>query len=202
MLTSILIQNAKSEHINIMRNDDGEWVQNGDEIENEDVDQAEMEIAALCTGSTCGAPATGLLQIRAGYDDGFRTKVGGDAQAKAYIEASLPHVQASYCHASLGSKLVIQRIGDIKYYQGRSLQATGAKLQEMWDTTAAELQGADLMMYMGYEESYYGTVGIAWGKVVCIHPSANKYKESINEWRNTHAEAGHVSKFIFEKKVL
>ena len=39
---------------------------------------------------------------------------------------------------------------------------------------------------------YYGTVGIAWGKIVCIHSSGNKYKESINEWRNTHAEAGHV----------
>ena len=179
--------------LNIMREDDGEWVDDGDEIVNEDVDLAEIEIAALCTGSTCAAPATGLLQIRAGYDDGFKTKVGGDDQAKAYIEASLPHVQASFCHASLGSKLVIQRIGDIKYYQGKSLQATGAKLQEMWDTTVAELQGADLMMYMGWEEAYSGTVGIAWGKVVCIHSSANKYKESINEWRNTHAEAGHVS---------
>ena len=39
---------------------------------------------------------------------------------------------------------------------------------------------------------YYGTVGIAWGKTVCTHTSNNKYKASINEWRETHTEAGHV----------
>ncbi len=62
----------------------------------------------------------------------------------------------------------------------------------MWDTTVADLGGADLMMYMAYDSDYYGTVGIAWGKVVCNSAGYNKYKESINEWRKTHAEAGHV----------
>lgn len=184
-------QHAKSDMLKVNRGDD-EWTEDGDEEINPEEESQEMAIEALCTGTTCTQPATGLLQIRAGYDDGFRTKVGGDAEAKAYIEATLPHVQVSYCHASLGTKIVVQRIGDIKYYSGRSLQATGEKLQEMWDTTAAELQGADLMMYMGYDTDYYGTVGIAWGKVVCNHDGYNKYKESINEWRKTHAEAGHV----------
>jgi hypothetical protein len=92
----------------------------------------------------------------------------------------------------LGTKIVIQRIGDIKHYSGKNLKATGDHLKVMWDTTVADLGGADLMMYMAYDSDYYGTVGIAWGKVVCNSAGYNKYKESINEWRKTHAEAGHV----------
>ena len=92
------------------------------------------------------------LKYQAGYDDGFLAKVGGtNAAAEAYIKSALPHVQVSYCHSSLGTKISIQRIGDIKHYSGRNLQATGAKLEEMWETTKADLGTADLMMYMGYE---------------------------------------------------
>jgi len=183
--------NARSDMLE--RGDDG-WEQDLDEMEEPEIEAAEMAIEELCTGSSCASvPATNLLQIRAGYDDGFLAKVGGTAaSAESYIKSALPHVQASYCHKSLGTKISVQRIGDIKHYSGRSLQATGAKLQEMWDTTLSDLGTADLMMYMGYDNDYYGTVGIAWGKIVCIRSSGNKYKESINEWRNTHAEAGHV----------
>ena len=79
-------------------------------------------------------------------------KVGGTAAAaEAYIKSTMPHVQVSYCHSSLGTKILVQRIGDIKHYSGRNLQATGAKLQEMWETTRSDLGTADLMMYMGYE---------------------------------------------------
>ena len=79
-------------------------------------------------------------------------KVGGtNAAAEAYIKSALPHVQVSYCHSSLGTKIHIQRIGDIKHYSGRSLKATGAKCEEMGPTTASELGTADLMMYMGYD---------------------------------------------------
>lgn len=177
----------------MMRGADG-WQDDGDEEVNAEIDQAEKALEEACSGGNCQSPpATGLLQIRAGYDDGFLSKVGGSAgDAEAYIESSLPHVQASFCHESLGTKIVIQRIGDIKHYSGKSLQATGAKLSEMFDDTAKDLNGADLMMYMGYDTALWGTVGIAWGKVVCDHSYYNKYKSSINEWRPTHAAAGHV----------
>ena len=57
-------------------------------------------------------------------------KVGGTAdKAEAYIRSTLPHVQAKYCHKSLGTKIYIQKIGDIKHYSGESLQATAAKLE-------------------------------------------------------------------------
>ena len=87
---------------------------------------------------------------------------------------------------------MIQRVGSIKHYSGRNLQATSPKLEEMWDTTKADLGSADLMMYMGYDSSYYGTVGIAYGGVVCRLAGYKKYKASINEWRETNAEIGWV----------
>jgi len=165
-----------------------------DEMEEPEIEAAEMAIEELCTGSSWASiPATNLLQIRAGYDDGFLAKVGGSAaQAEAYIKSALTHAQVSYCHASLGTKIHIQRIGNIKHYSGRSLQATGAKLEEMKSTTEADLGTADLMMYMGYELDLYGTVGIAYVSTVCGHPNGNGYKQSINEWRPTLTAAGHV----------
>jgi len=176
------------------READNDMEQDLDEIVEEELDAAEYAIEEMCTGSNCAnVPATNLLQINAGYDDGFLAKVGGTAAAaEAYIKSSLPHFQVHYCHESLGTKIVIQRLGSIKHYSGRSLQASGAKLEEMFETTKEELGTADLMMYMGFDNDYYGTVGIAYGKSVCSHPSGTKYKQSINEHRKTHAEAGHV----------
>ena len=91
------------------------------------------------------------FNIQVGYDDGFLAKVGGAAAAENYIKSTMPHIQASYCHKSLGTKIHVQRIGDMKHYSGRTLTATGPKLQEMWDTTKTDLNGADLMVYLGYE---------------------------------------------------
>jgi len=174
--------------------DDDGWGQDLDELENAGIANAEKEIEELCSGgaSCANVPATNLLQIRAGYDDGFFYKVGGSAAAaEAYIKSTMPHIQVFYCHASLGTKIHVQLLDGIKHYQGRSLQATGDKLKEMWSTTTSDLGSADLMMYMGYENEYYGVVGIAWGKVVC-EKGGDHYKESINEWRKTHAEAGQL----------
>lgn len=173
----------------IVRNS-GAWKSDGDEVVNADLAAAEMAVERLCRG--CSQPETALLQLRAGYDLGFRNKVGGDAQARNYIDSLLPHVQVSYCHASLGTKIVIQRIGSIKLYN-RYLQATEAALEDMGQTTANDLQGADLMMYMGYDDDYFGTVGIAYVGMVCVADSYNDiFKQSINEWRKSHAQAGHV----------
>ena len=48
------------------RGDDG-WEQDLDEMEEPEVEAAEMAIEELCTGSSCDSvPATNLLQIRVG----------------------------------------------------------------------------------------------------------------------------------------
>ena len=87
---------------------------------------------------------------------------------------------------------MIQRVGSIKHYSGRNLQATEPKLIEMWDTTKADLGSADLMMYMGYDSSNNGSIGIAYVGMVCRNAEYNRVKASINEWRETHAKAGRV----------
>jgi len=145
-----------------------------------------------CVGGVCTLPATQHLQVRVGYDDGFKTKVGGTSQAEEYIADTWPHIQVSYCHSSLGSKVLVERLPGIKHYAGKTLVASGDKLNEMFDLTASDIGSADLMLYMGYDTSYYGVVGIAWSPVVCDPSYYNKYKASINEWRQTHVAAAHV----------
>jgi len=183
---------ARSE---ILKRDEGLWhVEGGDEEVNSHVEAAEIQIAQNCAGGNCDSiPATNLLTFKFGYDEGFLSKTGSHDNAKAYIQSTMPHIQTFYCHEStLGTKIQLEIDGEIKFYAGKSLQATGAKLQEMFDPTKADLGNADLMVYMGYDTSYWGTIGIAWGKVVCMSSGYNKYKSSINEWRNTHAEAGQL----------
>ena len=109
----------------------------------------------------------------------------------------MPHVQALYCHgSSLGTVVKVELKSNVRYYQ-RNLVASGEKLQEMFSTTKNDIGSADLMMYMAAEPSACnqwgcsGTLGIAYVGVVC-NPYAAKYKQSINEWRQTHAEAGHT----------
>ena len=118
--------------------------------------------------------------------------MGGASKAEAYIASTWPHIQVSYCHSSLGSKVLVERLTGIKHYAGKNLVASSAKLEEMFTDTANDLGSADLMLYMAYDTEYYGTVGIAWSPVVCDPSGANKYKSSINEWRQTHVAAAHV----------
>ena len=105
----------------------------------------------------------------------------------------MPHIQALYCHSnSLGTTIKVQIVGSIEFLSGKQLQASGGKLKEMQSHTKMKLGSADLMMYMGYDTDVWGTVGVAYKGVVCRHAGYNKYKQSINEWRSTKTEAGHV----------
>jgi len=168
--------------------------QDWDDVEDSEVNSAEKAIEQMCSGgANCASvPATNLLQIRTGYGDGFLAKVGSSAKAQSYIKSAITHTQVFYCHSSLGTKIALQIVGDIKHYKGKSLQASVAKLQEMMSTTVADLGTADLMVYMGTETDLWGVVGIAYGSTVCDHSSGNKYKQSINEWRPTLAAAGQL----------
>ena len=76
--------------------------------------------------------------------------MGGASQAEAYIAATWPHIQVSYCHSSLGSKVLVEKLAGIKHYAGKDLEASSAKLQEMFTDTANDLGSADLMLYMAF----------------------------------------------------
>ena len=119
--------------------------------------------------------------------------LGSASAVEAYWNAAAPHLQARYCHNTLGTKIKIERIGNFKHYAGKTFTAsTGLNL--MKDATEADLGSADLMVYMCHDtSSLYGTIGIAYRPVICDHSSANKYKESINEWRPTSVAFGGVN---------
>jgi hypothetical protein len=136
-------------------------------------------------------PTTAKLQIRVAYDDSILTKLGSADAVVSYWNAAAPHLQARYCHSSLGTKIKVERIGDFKHHAGKTITASGASLQAMFDDTVADLGDADLIAYMCHDtSSLYGTIGIAYRPVICDHSSANKYKESINEWRPTSVAFG------------
>ena len=116
--------NARSEVL--VREDEanqpGNWtLVGGDEEVNPAIEAAEAEIAASCTDADCeSVPETNLLTLRFGYDEGFLAVTGSHDDAKAYIESTIPHIQALYCHSSsLGTKIQLEIAGEIKHYANR-----------------------------------------------------------------------------------
>ena len=135
-----------------------------------------------------------LFQV--GYDDSILAKLGSAAAVEAYWNAAAPHLQARYCHSTLGTKIKIERIGNFKHYAGKTITASSTGLHTMFDDTVADLGSADLIAYMchdTYGYGVYGVIGTAYLSVVCGHSNSNKYKESINEWRPTSVAFGGVN---------
>lgn len=69
--------------------------------------------------------------------------------------------------------------------------ANGASLEQMYSTTEAELQGADLMFYAVEMDLANGVAGLAYVGTVC--DSNKKYAESVNGWDRTNQQFGYVS---------
>ena len=179
----------------VEENQSGTWIVEGDdEIVNPALKKAEMEIAKNCASGNCkSVPTTNLLSLKWGYGEGFLTKTGSHANAKAYIQATLPHMQALYCHsASLGTKIQLEIFGEIKHFSGKYFKANVANAEALETSTATEVGKADLVVYMGYDNGTDGIIGIAAVSTVCMPSTYAGQKFSINEWMATHAEAGQL----------
>jgi hypothetical protein len=157
----------------------------------DDYNQYKIE-KAMTAAEASTVPSTAVLQLKVGYDDSILAKLGSASAVEAYWNAAAPHLQARYCHASLGTKIRVERVGNFKHYAGKTLTATGGNLDLMKADTANDLGDADLIAYMCHEEMVPGwqTVGIAWLGVNCDRSWANKVKSSINEWRSSAAAYG------------
>ena len=88
--------------------------------------------------------------------------LGGASETEAYIASIWTHLQVNYCHSTLGSKVLVERLPGIKHYAGMNLKADGAGLQSMYSNTENDLNGADLMLYMGI-------IGAGTPVVVVLH---------------------------------
>ena len=52
---------------------------------------------------------------------------------EAYIASIWTHLQTNYCHSTLGSKVLVERLAGIKHYSGVTLIGDGASLEKMFE---------------------------------------------------------------------
>ena len=119
----------------------------------------------------------------------------GTADAvEAYWNAAQPHLQAHFCHSTLGTKINIETMG-FKHYEGKRLTATIPNLNDMMGPTREDLGTADLIVYMCNDTAeYYGVIGYAPVGTLC-NPDWPGGQLSINEWRTTASGFGSVRPF-------
>ena len=73
-------------------------------------------------------------------------KLGSAAAVENYWNSAAPHLQARYCHASLGVKIRIERIGNLKHY-AKTINAGSDSigLDSVRADTKNDIGDADLM---------------------------------------------------------
>ena len=90
------------------------------------------------------------------------------------------------------TKILIERLPGIKHYT--DVDFTSKDLKKMWSHTYRDLNGADLMFYMGTHGWQYGHGGgKGYVRVVCKwHKSQLKYKQSVGHWGNIPAMVANM----------
>lgn len=160
----------------------------GDEMVNDEIEAEEQFIEELddkfhsklsrfCLwgwlgwGCSSKLPSSNTVQIRVGYEDNFKAKAGSNAAG--YMESGLAHAQTLFnsLGRALGVTVKLDRMGSIKHYQGKRLDAkTG--LDQVKGFNAGELRGADLMVYGVVPGG--STLGTAWLSASCSNHEGNK----------------------------
>merc|ERR1711997_658303 len=148
---------------------------------------AEAKASKECAKTmSCSLPETQHLKIRVGYDDGILGHLKSASEVENYIGKIWTHVQAYYCHSSLGSKVQVDRVGAITHIAGKNLKcdpkaAADASLKGIESTTAKLLGDAHLMLYFGFIGAHYTQGGgLANCPVACAPKKYDYAKHSIN----------------------
>merc|ERR1712086_1017594 len=150
-----------------------------DELTISEIEAAEFAVAADCADGTCTLPSTQHMQIQVGYDTLFLAQFDDEDAAEEYIDGVWTHLQTNYCHDTLTSSVLIERLNGINLYDV-DLETDSDSLESMYDTTVADIGDADLMLYFAYvgatcEASYY-----------------NHYKQSINGYGSDESSMGEL----------
>merc|ERR1712172_23523 len=163
-----------------------------DELILSEIQAADFAAAADCTDGTCTLPSTQHMQIQVGYDTLFLAQFDDEDAAEEYIDGVWTHLQTNYCHVTLTSSVLIERLDGINLYDV-DLETDSASLQSMYDTTAADIGDADLMLYFAYVgDGYASGGGIAYVGVTCEASYYNKYKQSINGYGSDESSMGEL----------
>ena len=129
-----------------------------------------------------------------GYGDAILAKLGSHLAVEAYWNAAQPHLQARYCHVSLGTKIKIERIGNFKHYKGKIFTATNENLNSAMATkiTFKDIGEADMIAFLGYDSKNEDFKGLA-NSGACQPCDAHVCtKKTITEWQSTAAAQGSV----------
>ena len=141
-----------------------------------------------------------FLNIQVGYDNSILEKLGSAAAVESYWNSAAPHLQARYCHASLGVKIRIERIGNFKHY-AKTIDAgsNSIGIKSVKADTRNDIGDADLMTFMAAHQNIEGlrfiTNGVAYGSSVCddVFSNSNDFKASLNMWQSSAAAYGSVN---------
>ena len=134
------------------------------------------------------------------YDTGILNRLGSEEKVIKYWKDAEPHLQARYCHASLGTKIKIERVAYKGIYEfapiNGHLEATEEMLRLLEGPTKIILGDADLVVYMAnnVHNTYSGYSNIA---TVCANGTdTEKHKATINQWQYYPSKFGGVSTSI------
>ena len=91
--------------------------------------------------------------FQVGYDDGLRKKLKSKSVINKYINSIWTHLQANFCHSTLGSKILVQQYGPIKHYPGKNIKKVSGinGLEGMESITEKNLGKANLMLYVAVD---------------------------------------------------
>ena len=94
------------------------------------------------------------LFSQVGYDDGLKKKLKSKNVINKYVASIWTHLQANFCHNSLGSKVLVQQFGSIKHFPGKTIRKSSGPygLKGMEYTTEKNLRSADLMLYVAVDQ--------------------------------------------------
>ena len=128
-----------------------------------------------------------------GYDNLFHRQVGGTSAAERFIATVWVHVQTFFCLPSLKTKILIDRLPGIKHY--RDVDLLDRDLSKMHSHTERDLDGADLMFYIGGSNCTRCSQGggMAYVSAVCQRKKrSQKYKQAIGLWGQSHGSVAEM----------
>merc|ERR1712086_68345 len=163
-----------------------------DELTISEIEAAEFAVAADCADGTCTLPSTQHMQIQVGYDTLFLAQFDDADAAEEYIDGVWTHLQTNYCHDTLTSSVLIERLNGINLYDV-ALETDADSLESMYDSTVADIGDADLMLYFAYVgDGYSQGGGIAYVAATCEASYYNHYKQSINGYGSDESSMGEL----------
>merc|ERR1719210_400357 len=105
--------------------------------------------ASTAKPTTPVMPKTMVMEYKLFFDDRFLAKHKTSTEAKKQLKAALTHAQTHFCHASLGSKIKLKRIGDLTYWKGEKWLGTTTVEEYLSKLTLQKLGKADIALFIG-----------------------------------------------------